>query len=123
MYYLKHSAKGHEWANHKYIKKENGRYIYDKESSGEIKYGEEMNGLSPEQIEHYRKVTNYALNLGYRLAAHYIKRNFTIRNPVEVANNMSDHYEKMGKKLYNKTVKVGEDYINKWKNIKIVSKK
>lgn len=66
--YLEHSYKGTEWKNHKYIKKENGRYYYAGEKSGSAdntssRYSkmdvdqlqEEYNIIKKNQEEYYNK--------------------------------------------------------------------
>lgn len=49
MEYISHSAKGSTWANHKYLKKENGRYYYTQKDV------EDNKGKNRESLEDRRK--------------------------------------------------------------------
>lgn len=109
--YIKHSAKGREWSEHKYIRKENGRYIYKEgQQSKPIQYGEELNDLTPEQAIKYSKLTRTLVNLGMEyIHQHYFsyKNKHISFNKIINLNGIKNN---------------GKRIIDKYKNIKIVKK-
>jgi hypothetical protein len=53
--YLEHSAKGSTWRNHKYIKKENGRYYYPKDESSNASKRAKNKRTNPEDTEEWQE--------------------------------------------------------------------
>lgn len=64
--HLAHSAKGTEWANHKYIKKVNGTYYYPQNSknggtggnNGSVSRIANLTGMKDEEVANLQKIAN-----------------------------------------------------------------
>jgi hypothetical protein len=83
--YLEHSAKGSTWRNHKYIKKENGRYYYDdstwssakKDYKEQIKDGPVLSKSDNDLYKEYKEIIlsgdeQALLNYKTKLAFDYV---------------------------------------------------